>query len=383
MSSLQRLSAFLAQDPGNTELACEVFDLHFTAGSFSDARNVLDALPEEAKHHVGVRFRHARLALVVGDYAQAERTLTELAASGHARPAIAHDIAFAQLCQRDLDAAHASIETALDRHGETPALRILQARVALMRKDYEGAQAALTHALRLDPHEATAHGLRALAWLDAGDDAQAAHAADTCLAQHPDQHEALLAAGTTALWRGEAERSATHYARALERFPNSGRALSGMAQCRMLAGDLEGARALLERAVVAMPDHIGTWHALGWIQLLAGDLDLAEKSYTEALALDRNFSESHGGLAVVALLDERYVEGEECMKRALRLDPNGVSGRYARSLWLQHTGEHQAADAVFAELMRAGAMPGISDDDARVAAQRLRERATARRGAPR
>ena len=383
MSSLQRLSAFLAQDPGNTELACEVFDLHFTAGNFSDARNVLDALPDEARHHVGVRFRQARLDLVAGDYAQAERTLTELAASGHDGPAIAHDIAFAQLCQRNLEAAHASIETAVDRHGETPALRILQARVALMRKDYEAAQGALTHALRLDPHDATAHGLRALAWLDAGDEAQAARTADACLAQHPDQHEALLAAGTAALWRGEAERSAAHYTRALERFPNSGRALSGMAQCRMAAGDLEGARALLERAVVAMPDHIGTWHALGWIQLLSGDLDLAENSYTEALALDRNFAESHGGLAVVALLDERYTEGEEAMKRALRLDPNGISGRYARSLWLQHTGEQEAADAVFADLMRAGAMPGISDEDARVAAQRLRERATARRGTPR
>lgn len=83
------------------------------------------------------------------------------------------------------------------------------------------------------------------------------------------------------------------------------------------------------------------------------------------------------------MLDERYTEGEEAMKRALRLDPNGISGRYARSLWLQHTGEQEAADAVFSDLMRAGAMPGISDEDARVAAQRLRERATARRGAPR
>lgn len=380
MSSLQRLSAFLAQDPGNPELACEVFDQHFAAGSFAEARGTLEPLPEEGQALVSVRFRYARLDLVTGEYRRAEDNLVCLQATGHDGPTIAHDIVFAQLCQRNLDGAHASLETALTRHGETAALRILQARIALMRKDYAAAQAALDDALRLDPADATTQGLRALAWLDAGDEAQALNIAAACLAQHPDQHEALLAAGTASLWRGDAQLAGQHYGRALDRFPNSGRALSGMGQCHMLAGDLDQARTTLERAVVAMPDHVGTWHALAWIQLLSGELAIAEKSYLEALDLDRNFAESHGGLAVVALLDERYEEGEDAMKRALRLDPACVSGRYARSLWLQHTGEHDAADAIFAELMRAGAMPGISDEDARVAAQRVRERATAQRG---
>lgn len=94
-------------------------------------------------------------------------------------------------------------------------------------------------------------------------------------------------------------------------------------------------RADQAHAVVAMPDHIGTWHALAWAQLLLGDVQAAEASYRSALALDRNFGKSHGGLAIVELLTDRLPEGEASMNRALKLDPGAVSGRYAKSLWLQ------------------------------------------------
>jgi Flp pilus assembly protein TadD len=378
--SLERLSAFLAQDPGNPELACEVFDLHFAAGHFTQARDTFAQLPEHALALAGVRFRTARHDLVTGAYADAETTLRSLAESGHDSAAVAHDIAFAQLCQRNLAAAQITVDAALSRYEATPALHVLHARIALMRKDYPVAHAALDAALRLDADDATALGLRALALLDAGEEARATTAAAECLLRYPDQHEALLAAGTASLWAGDSQSAERHYVRALDRFPNSGRALSGLGQCRMLAGDLEQARVMLDRAIIAMPDHIGTWHALGWMQLLSGELDAAERSYRTALELDRNFAESHGGLAVVALLDERHEEGEGAMKRALKLDPNSITGRYAQSLWLQHTGDQSGATAIFADLMRSGAMPGMSDEEAGVAAQRLRERATAHRG---
>ena len=208
--SLERLSAFLAQDSSNPELACEVFDLHFAAGDFAQARSVLAPLPQDAQALAGVRFRIARHDLVTGAYAQAEATLRDLAAMGHDSAAIAHDIAFAQLCQRNLEPAQGTIDAALNRYGASPAMRILQARIALMHKDYAAAQAALDDAERLDPDDATVQGLRALALLDAGEEAQAAVAAAECLARHPDQHEALLSAGTASLWAGDAASAERH-----------------------------------------------------------------------------------------------------------------------------------------------------------------------------
>jgi hypothetical protein len=63
------------------------------------------------------------------------------------------------------------------------------------------------------------------------------------------------------------------------------------------------------------------------------------------------------------------------MKRALKLDPRCISGRYARTLWLQTQGEQAQSTALFAELMGEGALPGVSGDDAALMAARLRARA--------
>lgn len=379
MQSVDRLKDFLAQDPGNAELACNIADLLFSAGDFGQAAETLQGLPSAAQHDPGVQFRLARIELVTGNYVHAEKRLLELREAGHDSAAIGHDIAFAQLCQRRTIEAAQSVHDAIIQHGTSPELQVLKARIALMERDYGTAQQALDAALLLEPDNATALGLRALGYLDAGENPEADEAVEICLTRYPDQHEALLAAGTLRLWQGETASAQTHFQRALERYPNSGRALSGMGQVLMLAGQLEQAQATLLHAVTAMPDHIGTWHALGWAQLLQGDLSAAEHSYRSAYDLDRNFAESHGGLAVVMLLDDRFDEGESHMKRALKLDPRCVSGRYARTLWLQHTGEQSESDAAFAELLSEGALPGLDSSQARTMAERLRARATSRR----
>ena len=210
--------------------------------------------------------------------------------------------------------------------------------------------------------------------MDAGDLQAAAEAAAQCLALHPDQHEALLAAGTLALWQRNYGTAEKHLGDALVRFPNSGRALSGVGQLRMLVGDLEQAGRLLTHAVCTMPEHIGTWHALGWTQLLQGDITAAEQSYRAALELDRNFAESHGGVAIVELLRGRSEEGEQSMKRALKLDPRCISGRYARTLWLDQQGETAQSTALFASLLDEEALPGMAGKDPGALASGLKSR---------
>ena len=374
MPSLGRLKEFLAQDPGNVELACELADRYFATGDFVAGRSVLEGLPKELQQQPGVQFRMARLDLTGGDYGRAEHRLRRLLEEGHDSPAIGHDLAFCLLCQRRLEEASDVVVGTLSRHEASPELRILQARVALMKPDHAQAEQALARALELDPDNATALGLRALGWLDAGQAAAALEAATACLSRYPDQHEALLAAGTLALWRADRPAAETFFSRALARFPNSGRALSGMGQVLMLEGRLDEARPVLEHAVATMPEHIGSWHALGWLQLLQGNLEAAAQSYRSACELDRNFAESHGGLAVVALLEGRQGDGLASMTRALKLDPHCISGRYAKTLWLESQGELEQSSALFAELMGEGALPGMTGTDAGVMARALKSR---------
>ncbi|HEY0199044.1 MAG TPA: tetratricopeptide repeat protein [Rhodanobacter sp.] len=374
MSQSERLGTYLAQDPGNGQLACDLLDALLAEGDFRRAASALQGLPDSVAAQPGIRFRAARIALATGDYGDAEETLARLREQGHRSAAIEHDIAFAQLCRHRIDAARATVDAAVAGFGTSPELCVLSARIALMEQDYAQAIAVLEKALALEPGYPVAWGLHALALLDAGEPEQAERMARACLSGHPDQHEALLAAATAALWRNDVDAAEADYRRALQRFPNSGRALSGLGQVLMLRGQLQAAMPQLRRAAETMPEHIGTWHALGWAQLLLGDLAGAENSYARAYDIDRNFAESHGGLAVVAMLAGRMEEGEAGMRRALRLDPNCSSGRFAKSLWMEHDGDEEGAAQLLAQVMREGAMPGATPEQARTLSRGIRER---------
>lgn len=70
----------------------------------------------------------------------------------------------------------------------------------------------------------------------------------------------------------------------------------------------------------------------GWALLLQEKFDEARQAFEAALALDRNFGESHGGLAVVLAMQGLHAEAEQLVERALRLDRAGVSAQYARAV---------------------------------------------------
>jgi tetratricopeptide (TPR) repeat protein len=105
-----------------------------------------------------------------------------------------------------------------------------------------------------------------------------------------------------------------------------------VAMADLLAGDLPTALAHFDNALATMPGHIGTWHGKAWAQLLSSDLPGAQRSFTSALDLDRNFAESHGGLAVALALLGRTEEALQHIERALRLDAFNLSGRYAQAI---------------------------------------------------
>jgi len=120
---------------------------------------------------------------------------------------------------------------------------------------------------------------------------------------------------------------------ALQISPRDGRAWSAPAMADLLGGDLPTALAYFDNALATMPGHIGTWHGKAWAQLLSSDLPGAQRSFTSALDLDRNFAESHGGLAVALALQGRTEEALQHIERALRLDAFNLSGRHAQAIF--------------------------------------------------
>jgi len=354
-----RLREYLAADSGNAELACELADLLAAQGAPEDAERVLAGLPESSQSTAAIGFRRARLALATGRYADASLQLNALVEQGVDAPAIKHDLAFSQLCLRQTERARQTVGDAIARHGASSPLHILAARIELQEQQFDTALNRLQAALHLDPNDAQAHGVHALALFDSNRLEPALQAAAAALQQDPDQHEAQIVAGTLALWNKEWDVAQPLFERAVAFHSNSGRALSGLGQCLMLRNELPAAREVLVRAVKAMPEHIGTWHALAWTQLLQGESAAAKSSYEQAYALDRNFGDTHGGLALVAVLNDRLDEAAASIERALRLDRNSITGRYARSLLLQKQGDTAGSEALLSELLEAGGMPGV------------------------
>lgn len=373
-----QLRGYLSADPGNAMLACDVIDALFAAGSHVEADELITQLPNETQAAIGIRFRRARCALIRGRYAEAADVLRALIADGQENVALWHDLAFSQLCLRQTADAAGTLDEAQARFGTNAELAIVRARVAMMDGNFEAANAALDQAVELAPDHATARGLRALAQLDSGSPDEAYATAEACLAQYPDQHEALLVAGTVALWRQDLDRADAYHQRALGRHPNSGRALSGYGQLKMLRNELPAAREQLAHAVIAMPDHIGTWHALAWTDLLLGDIDGAEASYQQGFDLDRNFADSHGGLALIHALRGRTDEADLAIKRALRLNPECATALYAKTLLLSDSGRSDEADKLLEGLMANSPVP--LNTNIRDFATNLRSRFTSKAG---
>lgn len=354
---IAQLRSFVAIDPANAPLACDLFDALVDAGEIEQAIALLETLPPQAQADAAIRFRSARGGLMQGRYADAAQWLSGLIDEGHTNAALWHDLAFAQLCMHDTHAARTTLAGAQERFGNDAERDVVAARVAMMDEDIPQALERLDRALEQRPDHSTAQGVRALALLDHGDTDAGYAAAMACLARYPDQHEALLVAGTAALWRRVLEESEAHFARALARHPNSGRCLSGLGQVRMQQTRLGEARSLLQRATVAMPDHIGTWHALAWVDLLEGDIDAAEESYQRGYDLDRNFADSHGGLALIHVLRGRNDEAELAIRRALRLNPQCPTALYAQTLLLDAEGRGDEALRLLGNLVQPVDLP--------------------------
>jgi Flp pilus assembly protein TadD len=199
--------------------------------------------------------------------------------------------------------------------------------------------------LQGDPEQALAVALRqrgrcgddaallaaaSLAALDSDELEQAQALSDAALAGGTRPAEALVTAGSLALGRMESDVADKLLNEVLATRPEEGRAWSALGMASLLRRDLPAARTQLETALRFMPGHIGTWHSMGWCCLFAGDRAGAESAFRQALELDRNFGESHGGLAVVQAMTGQREEAQRSIDRALGLDGQSLSARYAQ-----------------------------------------------------
>jgi tetratricopeptide (TPR) repeat protein len=247
----------------------------------------------------------------------------------------------------DWEAARKLLDEGLRIHPGEGDLRVLRARCLYHLQRPQDAIADLEAHLGVSPDDAEAHGLLALLSYEQGGTDAACEHVDAALQRDPEQVEALL---TRAYVSSDALK--LHVARvsfdtAVRVDPRCGRGWLGLALLDLCESRAVEAKRNVQAAASYMPQHIGTWHVLAWANITLGDVAGAQAAFDEALVLDRNFGETHGGLAVIAALQGRDEEARVSVRRALRLDPQALSPKYAEILLLQREGRHEDASVVF------------------------------------
>ena len=134
--------------------------------------------------------------------------------------------------------------------------------------------------------------------------------------------------------------------RALATDPNSPRAWIGKGLGMLASGDAVSGAEAIDRGAAIFGDHVGSWIASGWAHFAAGDRARARQSFERAMEADPNFSECHGGIAVMDFMDGNIEGAQRACDVALRLDKKSFGGALAKVLLLDKSGNKQAAQRV-------------------------------------
>jgi tetratricopeptide (TPR) repeat protein len=170
--------------------------------------------------------------------------------------------------------------------------------------------------------------------------------ARSCALRAGSQPQALVTLGMLALDDNGLGDALDLFSQALVRDPHAPRAWVGKGLALLSRGNPEEATISLQHGAELFGEHVGSWIAAGWAHIVTNNLDAAQSCFEQAFALDHNFAESHGSLAVVKLLRGNVDEARRLTQTALRLDPNSFSTALARALLLSEDGRPNIAHEI-------------------------------------
>jgi tetratricopeptide (TPR) repeat protein len=230
-------------------------------------------------------------------------------------------------------------DTALAASSEGPTLKI---RVMYSLGLFDDALATGEHLAARYPDDAGLMGALATLALDAQRLDLARHYAQRA-EKNPESRTAL---GLLALGEYDTEKSLGLFDGVIDEQPDNARAWLGKGLALLGAEQNAAAAPTLEHCAKLFGTHLGSWIAAGWAYFTIGDLRKARENFEAAEAVDPNFSETHGGLAVIDITEGRLDSAEKRCEVALRLDRKSFGGILAKSLLLDKSGNIKDAQRI-------------------------------------
>jgi len=338
---LNRLLVFVEMDGANPGFRKEAIREALKLGYWDTARKLADvglnAQPADAELLSLSGVSH----LSVHHYGEAEEAFAAALSRGADSAGLRYSLAFARFGERryseSLSLLTPEIVEAL------PAALPLRARCQHYLRETDEAIETCTAHLAITDFDAETHGLLSLLLYERGRSEEAIPHADAALRCNPKQVDAMLVSVSLRA----ASRNYGIVRRSLDALlqsnPRCGRAWLGLALVELTRLQRHAAKRNMHTVALDAPEHAGRWHVLAWANIMLGDILSAEADFGRALAQDRSFGQTHGGLAVCAALQGRESEARVGIKRALHLDPQSMSACYAQILLMQRAGQHEEA----------------------------------------
>jgi tetratricopeptide (TPR) repeat protein len=359
--TLDQLERYLEIDPGNDTLRVAAFETALGGGQLDRAKAHLDMVFRDQAASPAWGLRRAHWLIASRDWTAARAQLQALRRLPDAPPSLIecafHDEALIALLTGEFDRGIELLEPLAAGPACPPALQALWLRLLhrVNRLDEAFAAAKLWNAQAAMTPEAK--GVASLVALDSGDLLVSKRWSDAALAQLPKTLEAIVARASVSMGEQDPQRAARLLVPAAQQHPNDGRVRSAMAFTLLLQGQLEDAGREFLAAVALMPSHVGTWHGLGWCELLQRRYAAALDAFEKALALDRNFAETHGGLAVVHARMGQRNAAMQAIDRAARLNRHGFAAQYAQAVLDGKADDADAMRALAGSVLRSGSRP--------------------------
>ncbi|CZF82677.1 tetratricopeptide repeat protein [Grimontia celer] len=366
--SVERLREYLALDPENSILACQLVELLAKEGDVKGAMAAVDTALSYHSDDAHLLSWKGHLSIATKAYEDAVSAYNTLFYLGYEQSGLKINCALANYQMKAFSDATALLEQVDEselgvQHG------LMKARCLAHAEQIPEAIAVTEKLLANSDVETRTElqGALGLFYLDDAQYEQAEKYQRIALEHDPNQFEALITQGSLALYRLDMIKAKKIVDRLIGQLPTNGRVLAMKALIHMYKQELPAAISTYELACKEMPDHIGSRVNLAWCFFAMGDLDTAEKNFNQAVEIEHNFAECHGGLAVVKAYREDWNASKQLAKKALKLDSQCASALFARSLYLKVKGMDEQAEAI---------MNGVMSFQSELAAQNLSDTIT-------
>jgi len=355
--SIAQHESYVKADPHNALLWLALGDLYHRAARFEEAVAAFERCLVESPQHSAARSRIASVRISQHRFSEAEAILLELVAEEPDKAPLFYNLGIAQFYQDKWGEAQQSFDRALSlglktRDNLAYLTRSLH-RLGRMSEAIESGSRWMAEA-----KDDASKAYLALLEMDDGNMPRARELAQEVLARDPENLHASTVAGTYSVEEQDMEAAERFFNNVLRREPENPRAWLGAGLVQLYQQKHAEAIAALEKAVSLMPDNSGTIVALGWARLAAKDARGAERTFRQAVAVDRNFAEAHGGLASTLALQARVDEAQQEVRVALRLDRAGFGASFARAVLLKIRGKEELAKELLAKVLQQAPAEG-------------------------